>query len=109
MPRPGRSDFPISITPTSAPERRGAGRILLPRDTTMFDPEDVVHRYTRADALRDGVLIDVSAVAREAGIRYPGAGEGCDFPGFSPGFCRVFALPLLQLPPENPAPGCSRV
>jgi hypothetical protein len=33
--------------------------------------EDLIHAYTRADALRDGVLIDVSAVAREAGIRYP--------------------------------------
>ena len=37
----------------------------------MFDPSEVISRYTRADALRDGVLIDVSAVAREAGIRYP--------------------------------------
>jgi hypothetical protein len=37
----------------------------------MFDHADVVHRYSRADALRDGVLIDVSAVAREASIRYP--------------------------------------
>jgi hypothetical protein len=33
--------------------------------------EDLIHRYTRADALRDGVLIDVSQTAREAGIRYP--------------------------------------
>jgi hypothetical protein len=37
----------------------------------MFDESDLIHAYTRADALRDGVLIDVSAVAREAGIRYP--------------------------------------
>src|SRR5215831_3962829 len=37
----------------------------------MFDESDLIHRYTRADAIRDGVLIDVSAVAREAGIRYP--------------------------------------
>jgi hypothetical protein len=37
----------------------------------MFDNADYVHRYTRADAIRDGVLIDVTAVAREAGIRYP--------------------------------------
>ena len=36
-----------------------------------FDNADLVHRYTRADAIRDGVLIDVSAVAREAGIRFP--------------------------------------
>jgi hypothetical protein len=37
----------------------------------MFENADLIHRYTRADAIRDGVLIDVSAVAREAGIPYP--------------------------------------
>jgi hypothetical protein len=37
----------------------------------MFDNDEIVHRYTRADAIRDGVLIDVTAVAQEAGIRYP--------------------------------------
>ena len=30
-----------------------------------------IHRYTRAQALADGVLIDVSEVAGEAGITYP--------------------------------------
>jgi hypothetical protein len=37
----------------------------------MFDHADVIHHYTRADALRDGVLIDVSPTAREAGILWP--------------------------------------
>ena len=37
----------------------------------MFEEADLIHRYTRAQAIEDGVLIDVSAVAREAGIRYP--------------------------------------
>jgi hypothetical protein len=37
----------------------------------MFEEADLIHSYTRADALRDGVLIDVSPTAREAGIRYP--------------------------------------
>ncbi len=37
----------------------------------MFNPEDVISRYTRAEALADGVLVDVSGTAREAGIRYP--------------------------------------
>jgi hypothetical protein len=37
----------------------------------MFDNAEIIHRYTRADAIRDGVLIDVSATAKEAGIRYP--------------------------------------
>jgi hypothetical protein len=37
----------------------------------VFEDADLVHSYSRADALRDGVLIDVSAVAAEAGIRWP--------------------------------------
>jgi hypothetical protein len=37
----------------------------------MFSNEDRIHRYSRADAIKDGVLIDASATAREAGIRYP--------------------------------------
>src|SRR5262249_61181229 len=36
----------------------------------MFEEAEVIHRYTRADALRDGVLIDVSATAREGGFRW---------------------------------------
>ena len=37
----------------------------------MFDRDDLIHSYSRAQALADGVLIDVSATAKEAGIRYP--------------------------------------
>jgi hypothetical protein len=37
----------------------------------MFDASDLIHRYTRAEALRDGVLIDVSQTARDAGFKYP--------------------------------------
>jgi hypothetical protein len=40
-------------------------------ETTHVEEADLIHRYTRADALRDGVLIDVSPTAREAGIHYP--------------------------------------
>lgn len=32
-----------------------------------------IHTYTRAQAIGDGYLVDVSAVAAEAGIRYPTA------------------------------------
>jgi hypothetical protein len=35
----------------------------------MFENADFIHRYTRDDAIRDGVLIDASAAAREAGQR----------------------------------------
>jgi hypothetical protein len=37
----------------------------------MFEDADLIHRYTRADAIRDGTLIDVSTTAREAGFKYP--------------------------------------
>jgi hypothetical protein len=37
----------------------------------MFEEADLIHRYSRADAIADGVLVDVSAVAREAGIKFP--------------------------------------
>ena len=32
---------------------------------------EVIHSYTRAQAIEDGVLVDVSEVASEAGIRFP--------------------------------------
>jgi hypothetical protein len=32
---------------------------------------DVIYSYSRAQALSDGVLVDVSKMAREAGIRFP--------------------------------------
>ena len=55
----GKSPFPL--------------RLIAPptEEHPMFENADLIHRYSRADAIRDGVLIDVSAVAREAGIRYP--------------------------------------
>jgi hypothetical protein len=37
----------------------------------MFENADLIHGYSRADAIRDGVLIDVSAAAREAGFQFP--------------------------------------
>lgn len=36
---------------------------------TLFG--QVIHRYTRAQALDDGVLVDVTETAREAGFRVP--------------------------------------
>lgn len=37
--------------------------------SSIFGP--VVYSYTRAQALEDGVLVDVSATAKEAGWKYP--------------------------------------
>lgn len=37
----------------------------------LWDKADVIYAYTRAQAIEDGQLIDVSETAREAGIRFP--------------------------------------
>lgn len=36
-----------------------------------FAAAPVIHRYTREDALEDGVLVDVTQTAREAGFAHP--------------------------------------
>jgi hypothetical protein len=36
----------------------------------MFENSDLIHSYSRAQAIADGALIDVSTLAREAGIVY---------------------------------------
>jgi hypothetical protein len=42
-------------------------------NSSIFDEFDVICTYTRAQALEDGVLVDVSSVAKEAGISFPTA------------------------------------
>ena len=37
----------------------------------MFEDFELIHRYSRAQAIEDGVLIDVTETAREAGFRFP--------------------------------------
>lgn len=39
--------------------------------TGFWDDAEVIHTYTRAHALADGALVDVSETAREAGFRWP--------------------------------------
>ena len=39
--------------------------------TNLFDDADVISAYTRQDALTDGVLIDVTPTATEAGFSIP--------------------------------------
>ena len=38
---------------------------------TMNTESTIIYSYTRAQALADGVQVDVTTTAREAGIRYP--------------------------------------
>lgn len=37
----------------------------------LFGEADIISIYSRADAVADGTLIDVTDVAQEAGLRYP--------------------------------------
>jgi hypothetical protein len=37
----------------------------------MSEKTDPIHRYTRAQAINDGVLVDVTTTAKEAGIAFP--------------------------------------
>ena len=39
----------------------------------IFGSDDLIFSYTREDALRDGVLVDLSQRARCSGIQYPTA------------------------------------
>lgn len=42
-------------------------------DKPLFTDEDVIFAYTRAEALVDGVLRNLSELAKEAGIKFPTA------------------------------------
>lgn len=48
---------------------QGNGRALA----SLFEQFEVISVYSRKQAIEDGTLIDVSATAREAGIRFPTA------------------------------------
>jgi hypothetical protein len=37
----------------------------------MFEQSALIHSYSRSQAIEDGVLIDVSSTAKDAGFRYP--------------------------------------
>jgi len=39
----------------------------------VFEEYDLIHVYSRAEAIEDGMLLDVKTVAREMGFRYPTA------------------------------------
>jgi hypothetical protein len=39
----------------------------------LFEDAPIISSYSRADAIDDGTLIDVSDIAREAGIAFPAA------------------------------------
>ena len=53
----------------SIPEKISAVYMPEPGNAPAFDP--VIFAYTRAQAIEDGVLVDVSDTAREAGFKIP--------------------------------------
>ena len=40
-------------------------------ETSLFSNAEIIHSYTRKDALEDGFLVDVSNIAQEANFNYP--------------------------------------
>jgi len=40
-------------------------------ETNFWEGAEIVDAYSRAQAIEEGVLVDVSSVAREAGIKFP--------------------------------------
>ena len=58
---------PAGATDTDTPKEETPMQQQL--DDPIFGP--VIHSYTRAQAIEDGVLVDVSGTAREAGFRFP--------------------------------------
>jgi hypothetical protein len=42
-----------------------------PETTGLFDDSDVIHTYSREQAIADGVLVDVTTTAKEAGFKFP--------------------------------------
>lgn len=57
---------------------------------------DVIFSYSRADALADGVLIDVSGIAHEAGFKLPVA--------VSDNLYHSYIMPSLDLAKEGQSP-----
>ena len=42
-----------------------------PKHPGLFDDAEVIHTYSREDAIKDGVLVDVTPIAEEAGFKVP--------------------------------------
>ena len=42
-------------------------------DKPLFTEDDIIFSYTRGEAIADGVLVDITELAKEAGIKFPTA------------------------------------
>ncbi len=73
-----------STGPEQDPRDIGSGAVRVNEDNLLTSPfGEVIFAYTRADALRDGVLVAVpQALATEAGIRVPVAVTSAVWDGY---------------------------
>jgi len=68
MERRGRVN-PQDALIVQLPQDTGCDRSPIPDLEDLFGP--VLHRVTREDLLQDGILVDVSTLATQAGFKYP--------------------------------------
>ena len=62
---------PLELVPWHT-KRRDVGDVaFMDEAQEPFPGAEVLYAYTRKDALADGVQVDVSEVAREAGLKFP--------------------------------------
>lgn len=62
---------PLAEARAEARAEREYERQYVDDPDSFWHGAEILHAYTRADALKDGTLIDFSATAREAGIVWP--------------------------------------
>lgn len=63
--------YPERATEEKAPSNKAAKGSHKPPLPALFEGADLIHVYTRRQAIEDGVLIDVTAIAKEAGFCFP--------------------------------------
>lgn len=65
---PARPPTSFSMPSPAEPNRTASE---VPEDAGFWDDAPVISRYTRDRAIKDGVLVDVTETAREAGFKHP--------------------------------------
>lgn len=55
-----------------------------PESDGFWDDAEVIHSYTREQAIADGVLVDISAISKEAGFKVPVAATAAVWAALQP-------------------------
>ena len=72
----------------------------------LFDDAEIISRYTRAQAIEDGILVDMTVepfgdLAREAGLKWPIAMTATAFNEFVAGCERALVGRSVHVPPHS--------